>query len=292
MTVSDYLASVEQRFAQANLCYGHGTDNALDEAVYLVYASLGIDFSVAVRDCQQEMTAAQHADLEAKVQRRIETREPVAYIVGESWFCGLPFFSDQRALIPRSPFAELIANKFQPMLNSEPQHILDLCSGSGCIGIACALTFPNARVDLVDISVQALALATTNINRHGTSDKVRALHSDLYSAISQRYDLIVANPPYVSASEVNTLPPEFGHEPRLGLESDEDGLAIPLAILRQSEEYLFDDGLLLMEVGYNAENLQSRLPDLPILWMEFDQGGEGVMAITAAQLRQFREALN
>jgi len=286
--IRDTAASLEG----AGLCFAHGTDNALDESVYLVYGSLGIDYGLSLDAADRELDESEIRLLDERVSRRIRDREPVAYILGEAWFCGLPFFSDRRALIPRSPIAELIMNDFAGLLQGEPRRIMDLCTGSGCIGIACAVHFPAARVDLVDIDDDCLRLASENSDRHGTSDRVQILQSDLFEQVSGRYDLIVANPPYVSAAEIEDLPPEFRHEPNLGLLSEEAGLQIPVRIVQQAAQYLERGGLLIMEVGYSAEGLSERLSDVPLLWLDFEQGGEGVMAITREQLEHYREHLN
>lgn len=203
----------------------------------------------------------------------------MAYLLGEAWFAGLPFYVDERVLIPRSPIAELILQQFQPLLNEAPGRVLDLCTGSGCIGIATALVFPEASVDLSDISEEALQLAARNIDRHGLQSRVSAVQSDLFAGLQGKYDLIVSNPPYVSAEEVADLPPEYQREPSLGLLSDDEGLAIPLQILRQAPDYLSDNGLLILELGYTWPLLAERYPDLPVVWLEFDGGGEGVLAI-------------
>lgn len=291
MTITEYIDRTVSRFEQAEIFFGHGTDNSLDEAVYLVYSSLHFDFGEDYRELGQELTAAEQRLLDARVSRRIENREPVAYLVGEAWFCGLPFYCDDRALIPRSPIAELIHEGFQPLCHRPPARILDLCTGGGCIGIACAMQFGDAHVDLADISPDCLQLAQDNIDRHGTSDRVRTIESDLFDKVEGRYDLIVANPPYVSAEEIAALPVEYQHEPRLGLESAADGLDIPLRILQEAAQYLEEDGVLVMEVGYSAERLQARLTKVPLLWLSFEQGGEGVMAITAKELVKYRENL-
>lgn len=292
MKLQQYIRDTAADFESADLCFAHGTDNALDESVYLVYGSLGIDYGLSLELADRELLDDEIRFLDERVSRRIRDREPVAYILGEAWFCGLPFHCDARALIPRSPIAELIMNDFAGLLQCAPSRIMDLCTGGGCIGIACAVHFPDARVDLVDIDDACLRLANKNSDRHGTSDRVHTLQSNLFERVSGRYDLIVANPPYVSAAEIESLPAEFRHEPGLGLLSEEDGLKIPLAILQQAAEYLEDHGLLVMEVGYSAEYLVERLPDVPLLWLEFEQGGEGVMAITREQLQHYREQLN
>lgn len=292
MKLQQYIRDTAADFEAADLCFAHGTDNALDESVYLVYGSLGIDYSLSLELADRELDEGEIQFLDERVSRRIRDREPVAYLLGEAWFCGLPFHCDRRALIPRSPIAELIMNDFAGLLQGDPSRIMDLCTGSGCIGIACAVNFPAARVDLVDIDEACLQLASKNSDRHGTSDRVRVLQSNLFERVSGRYDLIVANPPYVSATEIESLPPEFHHEPGLGLLSEEDGLQIPVRILQQAAEYLEDHGLLVMEVGYSAERLSERLRDVPLLWLDFEEGGEGVMAITREQLQHYREQLN
>jgi len=281
------VAYAAEQFDGAGLFYGHGTDNAWDEAVYLIFSVLGLPFDREDIDPEQELSAAQQQQIELLVARRIEQRIPVAYLVGEAWFAGLPFNVDERVLVPRSPIAELIQNGFQPMLDASPRRALDLCTGSGCIGIATALTFPDCQVDLADISQDALAVAASNIRRHGVEDRVRVIQSDLFQGMTDkgvRYDLIVSNPPYVSAEEVAELPAEYHQEPALGLLSDDDGLAIPLQILRQAPDFLSEQGVLILELGYSWSVLAERYPQLPVTWLEFDNGGEGVLAIDRASL--------
>jgi len=191
--------------------------------------------------------------------------------------------------VPRSPIAELINGEFEPLLHKPAGKVLDLCTGGGSIGIAIALQWPNCEVDLADISRDALELAKKNIALHGLGSRVRTLESDLFDAIDIRYDLIVANPPYVPVEEYDTLPAEFAREPSLGLISDDAGLQIPLRILRDSACHLSSEGLLVMEVGYSHPQLSERLRQVPLLWLEFERGGEGVLALTARQLQQYRE---
>ncbi len=286
-TVRDYIQQTAVRFDQAELCYGHGTDNSQDEAFYLVYAGIGLDFSnTALFD--RELSEAEICMLEHKVLLRIDQREPVAYITGQAWFAGHRFHADRRALIPRSPFAELIMNRFEPLLSHTPYRILDLCTGGGCIGIAAALEFTEAEVVLADISSDALDLAAMNISLHGLDDRVARVRSDLFEALQGKFDLIVCNPPYVSQAEIDDLPAEFAREPVLGLLSGDEGLQIPLQILREASDYLTAEGLLVMEVGYSHERLAQRLREVPLLWLEFSQGGEGVFAITTSQLQHYR----
>lgn len=289
MDIRTYLKQTEARFEAAALEYGHGTACARDEAVYLVYSLMQLDFSEPIDSLNQELDAQTLALLDEKIVARIEQKVPMAYLLGEAWFAGLRFRCDERALVPRSPIAELIANDFQPLLRREPARILDLCAGGGCIGIACALQFPRSEVVLADNSEAALALAQENIELHGLTGRVRCQHSDLFASLEPGFDLIVCNPPYVSGKEMETLPVEYRHEPRLALFSPEEGLALPLAILARAQAFLNPDGLLIMEVGLSADRLQARVKEVPLLWLDFEEGGEGVFALTAAQLAQYRD---
>ena len=276
------------RLDSADLCYGHGTDNPLDEAFYLIYGLLGIDFADE-QAAQSELKPEQEAMLEAALTRRIGERVPTAYLVGRAWFAGHEFYCDERALVPRSPLAELINGEFEPLLHEPVGKILDLCTGGGSIGIATAMLWPDCEVDLADISPAALDLAKKNIALHSLESRVRTIESDLFDDIDSRYDLIVANPPYVSVEEYDELPAEFAREPSLGLVSNDAGLQIPLKILRDSVDHLSSEGLLVMEVGYSHPQLSDRLKQVPLLWLEFEQGGEGVLALTTRQLQQYRE---
>jgi len=290
LRVQDYINQLAARFEQSELFFGHGTASALDDAVYLVYAGLELDFSdtASVREGENRvLNSDQLAFLNELAVRRIEQRIPVAYLLGKAWFAGSKFYCDERALVPRSPIAELIANRFEPMLTQDPENILDLCTGGGCIGIACALEFESSQLLLADVSNAALALASKNIELHQLQKRVSVQQSDLFELIDGDFDLIVSNPPYVSKQEVNSLPAEYRQEPPLGLLSDDDGLALPLQILREAADYLRPNGLLVMEVGYSHQQLTQRLPDLPFLWLEFEYGGEGVFALTASQLRKY-----
>lgn len=292
MKVREYIKQLVIEFEKARLFYGHGTDNPEDEAVYLVYCLLHIDFTNDEEADTRTLTVEEIELLDSKARTRIEQRTPVAYVVGKAWFAGHMFYSDERALIPRSPIAELVNNRFDPLLKTAPQTVLDLCTGGGCIGLACALAFEDCEVDLVDVSEDALSLAAKNISLHELGRRVKTIHSDLFAQLNRHYDLIVSNPPYVSQEEYVALPDEYQHEPELGLISDEQGLGLPLRILREALDYLQPQGLLIMEVGYSHELLAERLHGVPLLWLEFEDGGAGVLAITASDLRQFRERLN
>ena len=291
MKLQETIQQFAARLDSVDLCYGHGTDNPLDEAFYLIYGLLGIDFADE-QAAQNELKPEQEAMLEAALKRRIGERIPTAYLVGRAWFAGHELYCDQRALVPRSPVAELINGEFEPLLHEPAGKILDLCTGGGSIGIATALIWPECEVDLADISGDALDLAKKNIALHGLGGRVRTIQSDLFGDIDLRYDLIVANPPYVPVQKYDELPAEFANEPSLGLISDDNGLQIPLKILRDSVDYISSTGLLVMEVGYSHPQLSERLKQVPLLWLEFEQGGEGVLALTARQLQQYREQFN
>lgn len=291
MNVLTCVETVAQQFDQADLYYGHGTDNPWDEAVYLVFTVLGIAFASADQAAelddaveQRQLTDSDIDDIMELADRRIRERLPMAYLLRQAWFAGLSFYVDERVLVPRSPIAELILQQFQPLLPQAPARILDLCTGSGCIGIASALAFPQAQVELADISADALEVAERNIRQHRLGDRVTLIQSDLFAAIEGPYDLIVSNPPYVSAAEVAELPPEYQQEPVLGLLSDDDGLAIPLRILQQAPQYLTEQGVLVLELGYSWQLLAERYPDLPGVWLEFESGGEGVLAVSRREL--------
>lgn len=292
MKLSTYIDQLVGRFNTAGLHYGHGTDNAFDEAVYLVYGVLEIDFQCSVDEADRDLTQLELDLLDQNAQERISRRIPVAYLLRQAWFAGMKFQSDERALVPRSPIAELILSNFETLVDSSPERVLDLCCGGGCIGIAIANQFPGAAVDLVDISQDALRLAEENISLHGFKSNVRVVASDLFASVAGRFDLIVANPPYVSQSEYDSLPAEFSAEPSLGLISEDDGLAIPIQILNEAAAYLTSNGVLIMEVGYSASLLDQRFSEIPFLWIEFANGGDGVLCLTRNQLLQFCGGLN
>ena len=288
ITVGQYVERISAVFDEAELFYGHGTDNGYDEAVYLVFASLDISFDDPSAYAR-EISPQDREIVDARVEERISKRTPVAYLVGQAWFGGMRFIADARALIPRSPLAEFIAGGCAPFVTIPPTRILDLCCGGGCIGLFAAHQFPQAKIVLADLSADALALAQENIALHKAAARVSTLQSDLFAALEGRYDLILTNPPYVPLDEMLELPSEYRHEPALGLVSDDDGLAIPLKILREAPDYLADDGVLIMEVGYSHEQLSERLIEVPLLWLEFANGGEGVFAITRDELLRYRE---
>ena len=292
-TIVDLIRYGASRFNAAGLTFGHSHDNAIDEATHLVLSSLHLPPDLPPAYGQARMTAEEKANALELIERRITTREPVAYLVGEAWFAGMHFKSDRRALVPRSPIAELIESGFTPWLDGrEVERALDLCAGSGCIGIAMAAHQPHWHVDLVDIDERALGLARENIALHQLDDRVRAIRSDLFSALKgERYDLIVSNPPYVTEQEFAALPPEYRHEPQLGLTAGEDGLDFALRILNEAPDHLTEDGLLIVEVGESERALNELLPEIPFVWIEFKVGPMGVFAIERRDLLEHAEAI-
>lgn len=292
MDLISYINNVSSQFESAELFFGHGTDNAFDEAVFLVYGMLGLNFYHELHEVNRELQEWEIGMISEKVQQRIKKHEPVAYLLKQTLFAGLNFNCDKRALIPRSPIAELILNGFHPLLNSRPKRVLDLCTGSGCIGIAIANQFSECDVDLADIDESALELASSNVVLHGFGARVTTFQSDLFENLEGLYDLIVCNPPYISTYEYENLPEEYMAEPVLGLVGEEQGLAIPLRVLREAAHYLQPDGLLILEVGFSNELLSQRLAGVSIRWLEFENGGEGVLVMDSEELRQYSGEFN
>ncbi|MGH8184394.1 MAG: 50S ribosomal protein L3 N(5)-glutamine methyltransferase [Rhodanobacteraceae bacterium] len=292
-TIIDLIRYAASRFSAGGLTFGHSHDNAIDEASHLVLSSLHLPPDLPPAYGAARVTADEKAAVLALIERRIATREPVAYLVGEAWFAGMPFKSDVRALVPRSPIAELIEDGFSPWLDGrEIERALDLCTGSGCIGIALAAHNPAWRVDIVDVSDDALALARENIALHQIEGHVRAVRSDLFAGLrGERYGLIVSNPPYVTDAEYAALPGEYAHEPKLGLIAGADGLDIALRILRDAPAHLTDEGLLIVEVGKSEHALNALLPDVPFTWIEFKVGPMGVFALERNDLVEHAAAI-
>lgn len=291
-TILDIVRWAVSRFNEAGLYYGHGTDNPWDEAVSLVLQLLHLPQNLPLQTGDQlfhsRLTTAEKLGVLSMIMRRVNERIPAPYLTNQAWFCDLPFYVDERVLIPRSPFAELIKNRFDNWLTYEPLNILDLCTGGGCIAIALAYNFENAQVDAVDISTDALDVAEMNINEHGLADRVFPIQSDLMSALQgQQYDLIVCNPPYVDAEDMDDLPDEYHHEPELALAAGDDGLDLVDDILRQAPEHLTEGGWLFVEVGNSEVHMPAKYPDLPITWVEFEQGGSGVFAINKTDLVEY-----
>jgi ribosomal protein L3 glutamine methyltransferase len=285
-TVIDFIRWGASRFNEARLSFGHGNDSAIDEATQLVLHALHLPPDTPPAYGAARLTAVEQGSVLELFRRRIEERRPAAYLTGEGWFAGLAFEVDERVLVPRSPIAELIMAGFEPWLGGrEVQRVLDLCTGSGCIGIATAVHQPHWQVDVADISDGALELARRNAREHDVAARVRVLRSDLFRQLDgEIYDLIVSNPPYVPAGEVAALPPEYQFEPSLGLASGVDGLDLPLRILAAAPEHLSEHGLLVCEVGDSEAALTALLPQVPFAWIEFKVGQMGVLVIEREDL--------
>mgnify|MGYP001941537667 CR=1 FL=1 len=292
-TLRDYVRFAMSEFTRHEVFLGHGTDSNWDEAVQLVLAAVDLTWDVNPAVLDGALLPDEKARVLSFIEQRVHERKPLPYITRQAWFCELPFYVDERVLIPRSPIGELIQQQFSPWLAEGPvTKVLDLCTGSGCIGIACAYAFADAEVDLVDISTDALDVARLNIEKHGLEDRVVAIESDLFSGLQGRkYELIVSNPPYVDAADLASMPDEFRHEPELALGSGCDGLDITRRILRQACDYLTEEGLLVVEVGNSEVHLMQQYPELPVIWLEFEQGGNGVFAISAAELAQHKDLI-
>jgi ribosomal protein L3 glutamine methyltransferase len=282
------------RFDKAGLVYGHGTDNALDEAASLVLHTLEIGYDQPDTVLDRELGEADYLRVVSLLEQRVTTRKPAAYLMDEAWFAGMPFYVDERVLVPRSPIAELIAAQFSPWIAPDRvTRILDMGTGSGCIAIACAEAFPSAQVDAADISADALDVARINIARHGMDGRVNPLESDLFSALGGRtYDIIVSNPPYVPRQEVAQLSDEYQYEPACGLIAGGDGLDIVVQMLKDAGRYMASDGILVIEVGYTNTALQDQYPQIPFIWLDFENGGEGVCLLEADRLAQYQETFD
>nr|WP_314265054.1 50S ribosomal protein L3 N(5)-glutamine methyltransferase [uncultured Moellerella sp.] len=287
-TIQDMLRWTMSRFNAAELFYGHGTDNAWDEALQLVLPTLSLPLDIPDSMLASRLTTSERICLVERVQRRINERMPVAYLTNRSWFCGHEFYVDERVLIPRSPIGELINNHFTGLISHEPELILDLCTGSGCIAIACAHEFPLAEVDAADISGDVLAVTELNIENHGLSHRVTPICSDLFNDMTEvKYDLIVTNPPYVDDEDMSDLPEEFQVEPELALTAGYDGLLLVRRILADAPRFLSEEGILVCEVGNSMVHLMDQYPQVPFIWLEFENGGDGVFMLTREQLVEY-----
>ena len=293
MIVAECIEQLIRQFDDADLCYGHGTDNSRDEAAWLVLHVVGASLDGDFDDWGRVVTETEQLEVNRLARSRCESRLPLAYLLGVAWFAGLEFEVDENVLVPRSPLAELILQQYRPWIEpGRVDRILDMCTGSGCIAIASALHMPGAQVDAADISRKALEVARRNAEWHRLVDRVTLIESDLFNSIPAcRYDLIVANPPYVPAQTVRDLPAEYRAEPGLGLASGGDGLDAVLSILVDAPDFLGEDGVLVCEVGESEHRLAAALPGMPFLWLEFEHGGCGVFVLTKDQLKEARADL-
>ncbi|MGL4860452.1 MAG: 50S ribosomal protein L3 N(5)-glutamine methyltransferase, partial [Enterobacteriaceae bacterium] len=284
-TIQDLLRWSVSRFNANGLYYGHGTDNPWDEAVQLVLPTLYLPLDLPEEMYKSRLTPGERYRVIERVVRRVNERIPVAYLINKAWFCGLEFYVNEQVLIPRSPIGEWIQKGFGGLLPHPPRHILDLCTGSGCIAVACAYAFPEAEVDAADLSEAALAVAEINIQNHRLEDRVVPLRSDLLRDLPPvKYDIIVTNPPYVDAEDMADLPEEYHHEPELGLAAGEDGLTLVRRILANAPDYLSEQGVLICEVGNSLVHLNALYPQVPFAWLEMEKGGDGVFMLTRQEL--------
>lgn len=288
VTIQDIIRWAVTQFTKADIFYGHGTDNPWDEAVQLILTTLHLPSDSDSEIRHSRLTRRERQILIKLILKRINERIPVAYLTNKAWFAGLEFYVDERTLIPRSPFAELIKGHFAPWLHDTPKRILDLCTGSACIAIACAFAFPEAEVDAVDISDDALEVAEINIQGHGVEQQVFPIQSDLFSGISEEtYDLIISNPPYVDAEDMANLPKEYEHEPSLGLASGYDGLDLVRKMLKQAGARLNKNGVLFVEVGNSQVHMAELYPEVQFNWVELKNGGHGIFVLTKEQLDKY-----
>ena len=291
-TVAAMLKFGQTTFESQGIHFGHGTTCAWDEAVCLLSFALDLPPSPGRSVLAQVLSMDEQLKIKALFERRISERIPAPYLTGQAWFCGLPFIVDQRVIVPRSPIGALIGERFQPWCKTQPIQILDLCTGGGCIGIACAYAFQDAQIVLTDISADAIAVATMNIAGHDVGDRVTAVVSDLFAGLDseKRFDLIVSNPPYVDLDDLASMPEEYQYEPALALASGNDGLDFTRRLLREAEHYLTQDGVLVVEVGNSSQALGLAFPKVSFVWIDFDEGDGGVFMLTREELVEHRES--
>ncbi len=294
--IADFIRWGSSIFNQHKLYFGHGTENAIDEAAYLVLHTLHLPHNLHADYFSAKLLKEEKQKVVEVLLERVKKRIPASYITHQANFAGLSFYIDERVLVPRSPISELIQKKFSPWVDSEQVfNILDLCTGSGCIAIACAYAFPQATIDAVDLSNEALDVARINLKKHHLENSINLIQSDLFNTLEQdenkkfqfRYDIIVSNPPYVDQEDFQSMPEEYLAEPELGLVAGDDGLGLVIPILQQAQQYLSDQGILIVEVGNSNLALYETFPDVPFNWLEFEKGGQGVFVLTKQQLQSF-----
>lgn len=291
INIRDYIRWGASQFAEHKVFLGHGIATALHESAAIVLHALFLPYNLD--DCYLDaiLTVKEREKVLQQLNKRILDRKPVAYITKEATFAGLSFFVDERVLVPRSPIAELIEQRFNPWVDEDQVvKILDLCTGSACIAIACAYAFSEAQVDAVELSDDAIDVANINIKTHEMTDQVSLYKSDLFNDLPKaQYDLIVSNPPYVAIEEWEQLPAEYHREPRLGFTGGITGLDLVIRILADAKNYLSEQGILIIEVGSSAETLQQQFPEIPFYWLEFERGGDGVFLLTAEQVHHYHK---
>ena len=287
LTLRDLLRYAVSRFNEGGLFFGHGNDNAWDEAVYLLLHTLHLPLDRLEPFLDARLTTPEREAVLAVIERRVRERVPAAYITNEAWLGEHRFYVDERTIVPRSFIAELIEERFEPFLD-DPDGVtsaLDLCTGSGCLAILLALAFPDAQVDAVDLSQDALAVARRNVADYQLEDRVRLVHANLFAGVArQRYDLIISNPPYVNAESMAMLPEEYRREPEMALASGEDGLDLVRLMLKEAHAHLNPEGLLIVEIGHNRDALEAAFPQTPFTWLETSAGNEYVFLLRADEL--------
>ncbi len=289
ITLRDLLRYAVSRFHAEDLCFGQGSDNAWDEAVYLLLHSLSLPLDQLEPFLEARVLPHERQHFLNLVQQRTHERIPAAYLTGEAWLQGLRFEVDKRVIIPRSPISELLTQQLEPWVPDPDavNHVLDLCTGSGCLAILASLAFPSAHVDAADLSADALAVAHNNIDIYGLAERISLYQSDLFTALSpQHYDLIICNPPYVNQSAMDALPKEFQHEPHSALAGGSNGMALVKTIVEQAGNYLTDDGLLVLEIGHEQNHFLHAFPWLDPVWLATEQADDQILLLTRSQLSQ------
>jgi ribosomal protein L3 glutamine methyltransferase len=287
MTIRDWLRYSVSRFEEAGVFFGHGTDNAYDESVWLVMSALHLPLDTLDNFLDARITKDEAKHLAHLIERRVTERVPTAYLLREAWLKGFKFYVDERVIVPRSFIAELLEDGLHPWIEYPEmvESAADICTGSGCLGVLLAHAFPNATVDVVDISPDAIAVANINIKNYGLEEQVTAVQSDMFNALAGKtYDLIISNPPYVDAPAMALLPKEYRNEPQIALGSGTDGLDHSHTLLKEARKHLNDGGVLVVEIGHNRDALLDAYPDLPFTWLEVESGNEFVFLLTKEQL--------
>jgi len=289
-TIRDWMRFTVSRFEESEIFFGHGTDNAYDEAAWLILSALHLPHDTLDNFMDARLTEPERKHLAHLVERRIVDRTPTAYLVREAWLRGFKFYVDERVIVPRSFIAELLENGLMPWVEFPEmvENAADICTGSGCLGILLTHAFPNAAVDVIDISPDAIDVANINIEKYGLQEQITAIQSDMFTALKgKRYDVIISNPPYVDAPSMAQLPEEYRNEPQLALGSGEAGLDHTHTLLHDAANYLNDGGILVVEIGHNRDALLETYPDVPFTWLEVDSGNEFVFLLTKAQLERY-----